>query len=268
VATYAIGDVQGCHDALERLLRRIDFDPARDRIWLCGDLVNRGPDSAGVLRLAMALGEAVVAVLGNHDLHLLARAEGLRAPGKRDTVEDVLAAPDRDALLDYVAARPFLHREGGYLMVHAGLLPEWTAEDAEALAGEATAALRADRRAFLETIYGHRAPRRFSEGLDADDRLRCIVAALTRLRTVEEGGAMDLAFAGPPDAAPPSRRPWFDLRSARAPAGVTVLCGHWSALGLLVRDDVIALDTGCVWGGSLTALRLEDRAVFQVPAQP
>ncbi len=266
MATYAIGDIQGCFEPLCRLLEVISFDPAKDRLLLCGDLVNRGPDSLKVLRWAKRNQESLVSVLGNHDLHLLARGAGVRPPRKDDTMDDVLSAPDKESLLEWVASRPFIHMEGHFLMVHAGLLPEWSLSEALSLANEATEALRTDRRRFLEIVYGAPPPTRWSRTLPALDRLRCIITALTRLRALTSDGAMDLDFTGPPRQAPTGRIPWFDVPSERS-NDATVICGHWAALGLYLRPDVMALDTGCVWGGALTAVRLEDRQVFQAAAR-
>ncbi len=296
VPTYAVGDVQGCLTSLSRLLDSIGLDPSVDRLLFCGDLVNRGPDSLGVLRLVRDIEGALVSVLGNHDLHLLARAEGLRPAGKQDTMDDVLSAPDREELLDWLASRPFSHleeievdvgawisnrrrpgaarqassamapRKRRFFLVHAGLLPEWSIEEAMSLATEATMALRADRRAFLETIYAKPPPRRWKSDLSRADRLRAIVAALVRIRMLDEKGEMDDDFTGPPPEGPPGHRPWFDARPRQNAGGTVVLCGHWAALGLVIRDDFIGLDTGCVWGKELTAVRLEDLRVFQVPA--
>lgn len=267
MATYAIGDVQGCFTTLSQLLTRIDFRPAKDRLWLVGDLVNRGPDSLAVLRWARSLGESLVTVLGNHDLHLLARAEGLRRPRKRDTLDAVLAAEDRDVLIEWLASRPLLFREGDYLVVHAGLPPGLSLPEVEELAAEAGRKLAspAERGALLESLYkGSRVPP-LSPELRPMDRLRGCLDALTRIRTVAPNGAMCMEFSGPPKEAPPGCRPWFDLLSKRVPK--TIVFGHWARLGLYLEDRFIGLDTGCVWGGRLTAVRLEDRAVFQEPSE-
>src|SRR3990172_2165361 len=266
MATYAVGDVQGCFTTLERLLRRIEFDPGSDRLWLVGDLVNRGPSPLEVLRWAKSMGKCVTAVLGNHDLHLIARAEGLREPRKRDTFDDVLEAPDRDALLEWLIGRPLFHREGDFVLVHAGLLPEWSLEDAEALAWEAQEALRSRRRyPLLESFEDDGASPRWDGDLAEPERLRLVVDAFTRIRTLRPTGELCLDFAGPPQQAPNGCRPWFDLCSF--PPGATAIFGHWAALGLHLGKNVIGLDTGCAWGGSLTALRLEDRQVFQEPSE-
>jgi len=264
MATYAIGDVQGCFDALERLLAAIRFKPARDRLWFVGDLVNRGPQSAEVLRFVRSLGERAVTVLGNHDIHLFAYVAGYGKKRADDTFGDILVAPDRDALLDWLRERPMLHVEDGHVMVHAGLLPGWSIEKAQALAAEVEAAFRSpDYRTFLAGLYGSQ-PDRWDEGLRGVDRLRVVVNAMTRMRFVNAAGVMDFRVSGEPSKAPPGFWPWFDA-PGRASAGLPIVCGHWSALGLLLRPDLLALDSGCVWGGPLTAVRLEDRRVTQVP---
>jgi len=264
MATYAIGDVQGCFDALERLLAAIRFNPKRDRLWFVGDLVNRGPQSAEVLRFVRSLGERAVTVLGNHDIHLFAYVAGYGKKRADDTFGDILAAPDRDALLDWLRERPMLHVEDGHVMVHAGLLPSWSIEKAQALAAEVEAAFRSpEYRTFLAGLYGSQ-PDRWGEGLRGVDRLRVVVNAMTRMRFVNADGVMDFRVSGEPAKGPPGFRPWFDA-PGRASAGMPIVCGHWSALGLLLRPDLLALDSGCVWGGPLTAVRLEDRRVTQVP---
>ena len=263
MATYAIGDVQGCFAALERLLDEIRFDAARDRLWFVGDLVNRGPQSAAVLRFVRSLGDRAVTVLGNHDIHLFAYVAGYGRKRTDDSFGDVLDAPDRDALIGWLRGRPLLHVENGYAMVHAGLLPAWSIERAKALAGEVEAALRApDYRSFLAGLYGSQ-PDRWDESLRGIDRLRVVVNAMTRMRFVSAEGVMDFRVKGEVEQAPRGYVPWFDA-PGRASASVPIVCGHWSALGLLIRPDLLALDSGCVWGGHLTAVRLEDRSVMQV----
>jgi len=267
VATYAIGDLQGCFEPLERLLRSIDFDPARDRLWFVGDLVNRGPDSLRCLRFVRGLGEAAVTVLGNHDLHLLCVAEGIERARKRDTLDEVLAASDSAELIAWIRRLPLMHVEGAFALVHAGLLPEWTVGKARALAAEVEAELRAPRyRAFLERMYGDE-PDRWDDRLGGVERLRVIVNAMTRLRVCEAGGAMVLRFKGEPGEASDGWIPWFDMPGRRS-RDHTIICGHWSALGVCTRQDLLSLDSGCVWGRGLTAVRLEDRALFQVHCPP
>lgn len=267
MATYAIGDVQGCHDALQALLGEIGFSPARDVLWFVGDLVNRGTQSAAVLRFVRALGERAVVVHGNHDLHALALLAGKARRRADDTLEDLAAAPDRDALLHWLRHRPLLHVEGEYALVHAGLLPAWTIEQAAALAAEVEAALRGpDHLALYPALYGSR-PAARRDALAGDERLRVIVNAMTRMRFCTPDGAMDFSVKGEIEKALPGYLPWFEV-PGRKTRGVPIVCGHWSALGLRLTPDLLALDTGCVWGGRLTAVRLEDRRVFQTACAP
>jgi bis(5'-nucleosyl)-tetraphosphatase (symmetrical) len=263
---YLIGDVQGCDAALGRLMEEIGFSPSRDALVLLGDLVNRGPESAAVLRRLMALDGAVTCVLGNHDLSLLAVAHGVRPPRPDDTMDSILQAPDRDALLHWLRQQRLAWQAQGVLMVHGGVLPQWDAAQVLSLAGEVEAVLRGpDLADFLPRMYGNE-PARWDDGLQGADRLRVIVNALTRLRFCTPQGVMHLKAAGRPDQASPGTLAWFDVPGRRT-AGTPVAFGHWSQLGLLLRDDVIALDTGCVWGGCLTALRLGaggEREVIQV----
>ena len=263
MATYAVGDVHGCFASLRALLASLPFDEARDRLWLVGDLVNRGPDNVAVLRWARGterrLGERFAAVLGNHDLHLLRRAAGLRGARPLDTFDDVLAAADRDELLDWLGRRPLLHREDGWLLVHAGLPPDWDADEAERRARQAEAAL-ADpgRRRDLLAAHADRAAGERA-GVAA-----AAVEALPNLRTVDAAGR-PCDHSGTPQTAPVGCIPWF-RHPRRASRGVGIVCGHWAALGFHCEDGVTALDSGCVWGGALTAIRLEDGAVFRQPA--
>jgi bis(5'-nucleosyl)-tetraphosphatase (symmetrical) len=259
MATFAIGDVQGCCDELESLLRHLDFAPARDRLWFVGDLVNRGPRSLDVLRLVRGLGDAAVTVLGNHDLHLLAIARGAAhlRPADR-TLAQVLDAPDRDALLDWLQARPVLHHDAalGVTMVHAGLPPQWDIPLARRCASELEAALRGEHsgRLFAD-MYGNQ-PDLWDDELEGVDRLRFITNALTRLRVCDRSGRLLLKLKGPPAKMPSSAIPWFQVPGRRS-AGARIVCGHWSALGYHDGDGVLALDTGCVWGGTLIARRLD-----------
>lgn len=255
--TYAIGDVQGCFDELGRLLAEFNFGK-QDRLWLVGDLVNRGPKSLEVLRFVRDLGDRAVVVLGNHDLHLVSQYEGFERPRQDDTFADVLEARDAGELVGWLRTRPMMHVAAGYAMVHAGLLPQWSIEKGLRLAKEVEAALAAPTyREFLKNMYGSQ-PDQWNDSLAGWDRLRVIVNAMTRLRFCTPAGKMDFRAKG--KAAPPGYVPWFDLRNDKE----TVVCGHWSALGLMVREKLAALDSGCVWGGKLTALRLEDRVLFQV----
>lgn len=263
MALYLIGDLQGCDEPLQRLLHTVDFSPSRDTLYLLGDLVNRGPASAAVLRRLMSYGAAARCLLGNHDLHLLAAAYGARKPHKDDTLDDVLQAPDRDALLHWLRNQRLglLEKFGDrqYLMVHAGVLPAWTASKTIALAHEVEVALQSEGVAdFLAHMYGN-TPSGWSETLAGADRLRVIVNALTRMRFCSPTGEMEFKTAGGADAAPTGYAPWFDV-PGRMTADVTVAFGHWSTLGWLGRSDVLALDSGCVWGGCLSALRIEPSA--------
>ncbi len=260
---YLIGDVQGCLEPLQRLLALLPENPA-NVYWFAGDLVNRGPDSLGVLRLIRSLGAQARTVLGNHDLHLLCVAEGLGRLHRSDTLDAILAAPDRDELLDWLRRQPLAHHEDGYLLVHAGVLPSWRAAEVRLLAAEVEAVLQGPGyRGFLADMYGNQ-PLAWSPALTGQDRLRLITNALTRLRLCTLEGTIDFAFKGELADAPAGLLPWFDL-PGRATADTCVLFGHWSALGLLMRSNLIGADTGCLWGRTLTAVRLEDRAVFAVP---
>ena len=274
MATFAIGDLQGCYDPLARLLDYLDFSPERDRLWFVGDLVNRGPQSLEVLRFVKGLGHAAVTVLGNHDLHLAMQAAGFGKANKEDTLGAILAAPDRDELLGWLRAQPLFHVEGEWAMVHAGLLPAWDVAQAQVLSDEVTAALTApDYLDFLANMWGSE-PDAWHDGLAGWDRLRVVVNAMTRMRFVTPDGRMEFrapGAKGPPERGPAGCVPWFDAPGRRS-ADHAIVCGHWSALGFRQMDRLLALDSGCLWGGSLTAVRLEDRRVFQLPcgraAQP
>ncbi len=251
-----MGDVQGCDEALARLLHTIDFSPSRDTLYLLGDLVNRGPDSLAVLRRLMALSGAAHCVLGNHDLHALAVASGVRKSSRMDTLQELLAAPDRDVLLGWLRQQAMALQAHGVLMVHAGVLPQWSAADTLARAAELQAVLRGpDWVGFLSQMYGNE-PARWDDGLQGVARLRVIVNALTRLRFCAADGTMEFETKEGADGAPPGFLPWFDVPGRRT-GGDVVAFGHWSTLGWLARPDVIALDSGCVWGGCLSALRLQ-----------
>lgn len=262
MAQYFIGDIQGCHHAFQQLLLQVDFSASRDTLFLLGDLVNRGPDSAAVLRQCMAWGDAVQAVLGNHDLHLLAAAHGMRKSSRRDTLANVLEAPDRDALLDWLRqqplARSWTDRHGQQvLMVHAGVQPSWTLEQTLALSCEVQQVLTSpDLPRFLQVMYGN-LPDRWSDDLRGDDRLRVIVNTLTRLRFCTADGRMDFDSSESAEQAPPGLMPWFMCPDRRTAQDV-VAFGHWSTLGLINLPQLMALDTGCVWGGQLTAVRVQD----------
>jgi bis(5'-nucleosyl)-tetraphosphatase (symmetrical) len=277
MVTYAVGDIQGCDATLAALLERLPFDDARDALWFTGDIVNRGPRSLGALRRLVALSERLggrlACVLGNHDLHLLAVASGVARARRSDTLDELLAAPDRDALLDWLRRRPLVHRQtvGGrdHVLVHAGLHPRWTADDAVRLADEAHAALRGGGSASVTArdalaAITSSSPEAWDDELTGDDRLACLAAVMTRVRTCRADGRLCRDFKGPPDEAPRGCSPWYAL-PRRASRGSTVVFGHWAALGLHRADGVLGLDTGCVWGGPLTAVRLDDGALFQQP---
>lgn len=258
--TWAIGDLQGCLDCLLRLLPQL---PGDARLWMPGDLVNRGPRSLDSLRWAMAQGERVTVVLGNHDLHLLAVAAGIRRAHRTDTLADILAAPDRDALIDWVRSRPLAHFGHGWLMVHAGVLPQWSVERTLELADEVHRMLAGPRWLdFLREMYGNQ-PAEWSDALRGHDRLRVVVNALTRIRFCTPAGRMDFAAKEGLDHAPAGYLPWFEV-PGRASAGTPIVFGHWAALGFMDRPDLLAIDTGCVWGRELTAARLSDRTVRRV----
>ena len=259
MALYLIGDVQGCDDALQRLLDKISFSPSRDTLYLLGDLVNRGPQSAAVLRRLMRYGSAAQAVLGNHDLHLLALAAGVRQPSRSDTLDEILQASDREAMLECLRWQrmAILEQIDGHtlLMVHAGVLPDWSASKTMALAGEVESVLRGQNLGdFLRQMYGNE-PAQWRDALTGADRLRLIVNALTRMRFCDANGQMDHQSKEGAATAPAGYMPWFEV-PGRQTAEITVAFGHWSMLGWLGRSDVLSLDTGCVWGGCLSALRV------------
>jgi bis(5'-nucleosyl)-tetraphosphatase (symmetrical) len=262
MASYAIGDIQGCFGALKRLLAQIEFDAGKDRLWLTGDLVNRGPKSLEVLRWAYQHRDSITAVLGNHDLHLLALAAGVRDAKSKDTVDEVLEARDRNELLDWLRGRPFFFVEGGRAMVHAGLLPSWSVERAAQLARELEGELQGPRhKKALQAIYCGGSPE-WSDALAPPERWCALANIFTRLRTCNLGGKPRYDFSGPLRQLPPGHVPWFAFPGRRSETHAMV-CGHWAALGLHMEPGVVALDSGCVWGGALTALRLEDLEIFQ-----
>lgn len=256
MANCFVGDIQGCYDDLRRLLDLAEFDFDNDTLWLCGDLVARGPDSLNTLRFVKSLGQQAVTVLGNHDLHLLAVAHGVRAPHRSDTLGEILASPRREAWLDWLRQQRLAVQAHGWLMVHAGVVPQWDAAQTLTLAAEAEALLRGpDLPGFLQVMYGN-TPARWDDTLAGHDRLRLIINVLTRIRFCETDGTMDFQLKEGADAAPAHLRPWFDIPGRRT-AGTPVAFGHWSTLGTLDRPDLLALDTGCVWGGRLTAARVD-----------
>lgn len=261
--TFAIGDVQGCAAELTRLLQQIDALSPGAQLLFVGDLVNRGPASLQTLRMVKAMGSRARTVLGNHDLHLLAAAHGVRAPAPSDTLDDILHAPDRDELLHWLRHQPLALTADDWLVVHAGVLPQWSASQVLSLAAEVETRLQADDWLdFLRAMYGNQ-PSQWSDTLQGHDRLRCIVNALTRLRFCSVQGEMEFATKEGPGAPPAGFMPWFDV-PGRLTAHIPILFGHWSTLGILQRDDVFGLDSGCVWGGKLSALRLSDRHLLQV----
>jgi len=263
MATYAVGDIQGCYHELEQMLKLMQFDSKKDQLWLVGDLVNRGAGSLSVLRLIKSMGDAAITVLGNHDLHLLAVAAGVAELHHSDTLDEILAAPDRDELLSWLRQQRMLHVQDNFVLLHAGLLPGWDVQQAQQLAHEVEQALRgADYVTFLEKMYGN-IPHQWDDALTGYARLRVITNALTRMRICTAQGEMQFSFKGEVGDVPEGYLPWFEVPQ-RASAEATVVFGHWSALGLIAEPNVIALDTGCLWGSALTAIRLEDRKIFQV----
>ena len=266
MAVYAIGDVQGCYTALLALLDRLHFDDTRDQLWFAGDLVNRGPQSLEVLRFVKALGDGAITVLGNHDLHLLAVAHGRRRLKPQDTLADVLAAPDRDDLLTWLRHRPLLHHDAtfGITLLHAGMAPQWTLAMAQTYAAEVEAVLRGPEYLhFLDNLDGQ-APDQGVAASGTWERLRYTTHCLTRLRFCDTAGRLNDEATGPPGSQPPPFLPWFAIPQ-RASADLTIVFGHWSSLGLYQAPGIYALDTGCVWGGALTALCLETREHVSVP---
>lgn len=262
----AIGDLQGCSDAFNRLLSTLNL-PETTPIWLTGDLINRGPASLATLRSIIALGDRVTTVLGNHDLHLLAIAAGVHTPKKGDTLDDILAAKDFDDLIDWLRNQPLAHFDNNFLMVHAGVLPDWTVDQTLSLAAEVEKKLRGPKwKQFLKNLWGNE-PARWSDKLTGDDRTRVIVNALTRVRFCKPDGTMEFKGNGGLASAPEGFYPWFDV-PGRKTAEATVVFGHWAALGLHLRDNLCGLDSGCVWGNQLSAVRLArdpaQRAVTQV----
>jgi len=263
MATYVIGDIQGCYDAFQALLTRIQFNAKEDQLWLVGDLINRGSGSLEVLRWCYEHQANLKVVLGNHDLHAMVVANGFVRPHKSDTLDALLNAPDSEKLLHWLRHQKLVYAQDEYLMVHAGLLPQWTIEDALEYGAEVESALQgADYLNFLSNMYGN-LPNRWDEDLVGLDRLRVITNAMTRLRICTIQGEMDFAFKGELPDIPAHLMPWFDVPN-RATQDNHIIFGHWSALGLHFRNNVFALDTGCLWGGKLTAMQLETRKITQV----
>ncbi|MBV8854448.1 MAG: symmetrical bis(5'-nucleosyl)-tetraphosphatase [Sinobacteraceae bacterium] len=270
---YAVGDVQGCHTELRALLDALKFSADRDQLWFVGDLVNRGPDSLAALRLVRSLADNAIVVLGNHDLHLLAVANGARRLRRSDTLDDILSAPDRDQLLDWLQTRPLAYqaptaRAGAMpdLLVHAGVVPQWSAERTLELAAEVERALQTDPRSLFQHMYGDE-PERWSDELTGMPRLRFTINVLTRIRVCTPDGRVDLQSKGKPPPVSSGLLPWFDC-VPRATQDRRVIFGHWSALGFFAREDVVGLDSGCVWGGSLTAYDLDrERPPISLPCR-
>lgn len=268
MSTWVVGDLQGCCESLDALLAQPAIAADADaRFWFAGDLVNRGPCSLATLRRVKGMGARAVTVLGNHDLHLLGVAAGVRPPGKSDTIQEILDAPDAIELIDWLRQQPLAHFENGHLLVHAGVLPDWTAEETCALAEEICAVLRGPLwQAFLSQMYGNE-PRQWKSSLQGSDRLRVIVNALTRMRLCSPSGEIDFKVKEKDKekskAPPAGLMPWFEVPTRRT-ADVTVVFGHWSTLGVVERPNLLALDSGCVWGGQLTAICLETREKVQV----
>lgn len=264
MATYVIGDVQGCFHAFKDLLAAVDFNESVDTVWLVGDMVNRGSSSLAMLRWCYEHKDHVRVVLGNHDLHALVVANGVVKARKGDTIGPLLEADDSDVLLDWLRHQPLMVQSDGFVMLHAGLLPQWTVEKALGYAAEVETVLQSDNWiAFLEQMYGNK-PAEWHDDLTGMDRLRVITNTLTRLRICSAEGKMEFKFKGELTDIPSGYMPWFDVPD-RLSKDTTILFGHWSALGLQHRNNVHALDTGCLWGGNLTALTLETKAITQVP---
>ena len=269
MATYAIGDIQGCYRDFRNLLDRLDFDPKKDKLWLAGDMVNRGPDSLAVLRFARKLGDRAVCVLGNHDLHLLAVSQGNLKHYKDALLESVLLARDREEILDWLRHRPLLHysEKKRFALVHAGLPPQWDLETALSCSREVEKALQGTQfRELMSHMYGNQ-PDRWSSKLSGMDRLRFIINCFTRMRYCRANGALALREKGKPGTQPEGLYPWFEAPQ-RASAGIRIICGHWSTLGFVNRHNVWSLDTGCLWGGSLTAVRVRREKPLLATQQP
>ncbi len=266
MALYAIGDVQGCYPELQRLLAEVNFDLKRDTLWFAGDLVNRGPQSLEVLRFVKGLGERAVTVLGNHDLHLLALLMGARKPHHKDTLDSILTAADRDEWIDWLRRCPLMHCDDqlGYVMLHAGLPPQWSIDEAQQRAAEVEKVLRGDDYAtFIGHMYGNQ-PDQWSDQLHGWQRLRYITNCFTRLRFCDEVGRLELNEKGAPGSQPEGYQPWFELRDVQQD-NVDILFGHWSTLGMRLPGNLHALDTGCVWGGPLSALRIDAQTTTGKP---
>lgn len=263
MATYAVGDIQGCYTAFMALLDLIGFNPKRDRLWLVGDIVNRGPDSLAMLRFVKQVGDAVIMVLGNHDLHLLMVHAGIARSHKNDTIQSILDAEDSEQMLFWLRHQRLFYAEGDYAMVHAGLLPCWSIARSSQLASEVEVALQQrNYREVFARLYGNE-PDYWHDNWKDSERLRVIVNAMTRMRVCSSDGRMNFVYKGERDSIPDGYMPWFEV-PGRVSRNNTIICGHWSALGLYVTRHIIALDSGCVWNRQLSAMRLEDRKVFRI----
>jgi len=265
MATYAVGDIQGCYDELQRLLEHIQFDPSTDNLWLVGDLINRGPNSLGVLRFVRSLGKSAISVLGNHDLHTLAVANGHLKYHRNDNIDDILQASDRDELTHWLRHLPLLHHDPGlnFTMIHAGLPPQWDLATARRCAKEVETILQSDNHVeFLDRMYGNE-PDQWDEKLKGWDRLRFITNCFSRLRYCDVQGRLALEEKGKPGSQAPGLMPWFEVPN-RNNADMRIVFGHWSTLGSVDSNTIYPVDTGCLWGDSLTALRLEDCEVFSI----
>jgi len=268
MTTYVVGDLQGCLDPLKRLLEHIRFDSTKDKLWFAGDLINRGPQSLDTLRFVQQLGDMAITVLGNHDLHLLAVKVGLRKVSPRDTLQEILAAPDAEQLCDWLRRRPLLHHDEvtNCTMVHAGLHPAWDLGTARALALELEKKFAADDyHYFLPEVYGD-SPIQWHVELAGSERMRFALNCFTRMRYITQSGKLDFSFNGPPASAPRELVPWFDMPQ-RQNKNTKILFGHWSSLGDLNRQGIYALDKGCVWGGSLAAISLDSFALHTVACE-
>ena len=256
MATYAIGDLQGCYDSLIQLLEKLNFDKTKDTLWFAGDLINRGPDSLSTLRFVKSLGDSAISVLGNHDLHLLAIAHNVKSTRSRD-LHRILDADDCDDLLKWLSTRPLLHydKKLNYTITHAGIYPSWTLQQAKNYAAELEDVLKNNLDAFLNNMYGDK-PNKWDESLNGFERLRFICNSFTRMRFCNQNGTLDFSSNGAPGTIPAETVPWFDV-SNRKTKDEKLLFGHWSTLGKINKDHVYPLDTGCVWGGELTALRID-----------
>jgi len=266
MADYVVGDIQGCFDSLQALLESVQFTPGQDRLYAVGDLVNRGPKSLETLRFCYSLGDNFATVLGNHDLHLLAVAAGARKANRKDTLSEILQAHDRDELLAWLSRQPLLLQLNNFTLVHAGIPPQWTLADAHARAREVENALRdkASARVFFDTMYGN-TPDAWSDDLQGTDRLRCITNFFTRMRYCDDNGVLNLDNKLPPDQGPAGYFPWFSIPHRKTRAD-KILFGHWASLqGEVHGNNLVALDTGCIWGGSLTMLRLDNEELISQP---